>query len=94
MFHSNLRRNRTPSPYGHSSASGDTEMKSFLTALSGGIVGAVIVLAAQSGGFDIIKHVKAGSIDPWIECYVDGMENIHTEGSEDVLAKYCQQKTG
>lgn len=68
-------------------------MKTFLTALAGGVVGAAMVLAVQSGKF--VKEAHAvGAIPNDTICYVENMIAVHTETSAKMLLSYCNAKNG
>ena len=69
-------------------------MKLILTALGGGIVGAVMVLAVQAGGINIINPATAGSVSARLDCYILNMEHVNTQISGHRLDSYCQSVHG
>ena len=69
-------------------------IKQFLTALGGGIVGAVMVLAVQGGDINLIKPAYSDAQLPpsQLKCYLNKIEDVHVEMSYVLLWKYCEGK--
>ena len=69
-------------------------MKTFLTALAGGVVGAGMVLAVQSGNLTFVKeaHAQIWGNNSKTKCYLDKMEDVHVLTSASILMDYCLAK--
>jgi hypothetical protein len=68
-------------------------MKTFLTALAGGAIGAVMVLVVQSGDINFVKEAHASwGNNAKTKCYLDKMEDVHVQVSANALLTYCGAK--
>lgn len=65
-------------------------MKLIFAAISGGLVGAAMVLAVQTGGLNVIDPAQAGSVDSWQRCVKASLMDAHTESSMAFLMEYCR----
>jgi len=65
-------------------------MKQFLTALGGGIIGAVLVLAVQAG-FIKPKYADMSKMSQFaFHCYLGKMADVHTERSAIYVEEFCR----
>jgi len=65
-------------------------MKTFLTALAGGVVGAGMVLAVQSGNLTFLKEAHASwGNNAKTKCYLDRMEDAHVSISANAIGRPC-----